>query len=79
MRARIDWFADRLLGLLLPRMEAGACVPEHGQLAWRTGCGGCGCTPDGRWRRKDCRCRFNCTGACINTGETRCVTTPALC
>jgi len=79
MTTWIHKVADRIAGLFLPEHQAGACVPENGQLDWSLGCGSCGCTTDFRWRRMDCRCRYNCWGTCINTGETRCVRTQLIC
>lgn len=71
--------SDRMLSFFVAGTTAGACVPEHGGLCWRYGCGGCGCTSDGRWIRMDCQGRFSCTGVCSGTIATRCVTTQNLC
>jgi len=74
----INRLADRLVGMVVPSVDAGACVPEMGWLYWNY-CGGCGCRSDGRWIRKECQCRINCYGACVSTGATRCVVTGNLC
>jgi hypothetical protein len=79
MTKRVNRWADRVLGQFLGHVEAGACVPEYGDLFWRNGCGTCSCVEGRRWVRKDCECRINCTGTCVNTGRTRCTTTQALC
>jgi hypothetical protein len=55
---RLDAVGDRLLGLLLPTYDAGACVPEHGQY--------CGCS-------KHCRRKIiSCTGSCVETTVSCC-------
>jgi hypothetical protein len=69
--------ADRLVSLVIPSVEAGACVDENGRLFWRN-CGGCGCS-GGRYVRRQCECRINCMGTCVNTGRTRCVQTGLTC
>lgn len=74
----INRLADRVVGMVLPSLDAGACVPEKNMLTWRS-CGGCGCRSDGRWLRKDCQCKIDCWGNCIDTGVTRCVVTGNLC
>jgi|GEM_PF-6138897 len=75
----VNAVADRFLSVFLGSAKAGACVPDVGALFWNTGCGSCSCVPNHRWVRKDCQCRVNCVGNCINNGVTRCVTTQALC
>lgn len=54
---RLDAAGDRLLGLLLPSYDAGACVPEVGTY--------CRCS-------KHClRMIYGCNGTCVETA-TRC-------
>lgn len=57
---------DRLLGVFLPKVDAGACIRENGQC--------CGC--QNGWQK-----HFNCVGACLQvslrcpkegTGTTLC-------
>jgi len=50
---------DALLQRVLPQLEAGACVPEHGQVCYcRAPCP----------KVDFCSLyRFNCNGVCINT------------
>ncbi len=62
----IGRFGDMMLGALLGRDEAGACVPENGQY--------CGCRPsngycgsDGHWYVYYRRAYYNCNGACVTT------------
>lgn len=70
--------SDRMLSFFAPRSTAGACVPEHGEPCWHS-CGGCGCTPDGRWLRMDCLGSIGCTGTCSGSRQTRCVRTQNAC
>lgn len=77
MTKRVNMLADRVVRVFLTDVPAGACVPEMGSLYWRA-CGSCSCS-GGRHRRKECECRINCTGTCVNTGRTRCVTTQLAC
>ncbi|MFC7550089.1 hypothetical protein [Plantactinospora sp. GCM10030261] len=58
---------DRALGLFLDDVEAGACVPEHGDY--------CGCKPSGGycsggiWYRYYRRATFNCSGSCVTSSS----------
>jgi hypothetical protein len=50
---------DWLLGLILPKEEAGACVPENGHDCI------CYCTSHQLYR-------FTCTGQCVHNGSCSC-------
>jgi hypothetical protein len=60
LRSSIEQAGDRLLGFVLPKLEAGACDPLFGvQCACCTCCGcGCGCGGFARFH-------YNCDGLCV--------------
>lgn len=60
--------SDKMLSAFLPRSEAGACIPEHGDTVFK----GCYCSSDNHWYRRTCT--VGCTGTltcgtCYRTGN----------
>jgi hypothetical protein len=65
---RVNAAADRLLGLVLRRIDAGACVPEHGQHCGYYTCGS-RCY-NNRIQYKKCYLAVDCYGGCtVKTGS----------
>jgi hypothetical protein len=72
MTRTINRAGDRMLGLLLGRREAGACVPENGTWCKDDWYGGCTCT-NGHLYASYCSFFYNCLGTCIVRPST-CIT-----
>lgn len=63
---------DTMLGALLGKEEAGACVPEHGQSCCAVSNGYCS---GGNYFRYYRRSSYSCTGGCsVSTSDPVCYT-----
>jgi hypothetical protein len=68
---RLGIASDRLFGLFVPHVEAGACVIEHSRVCRCVSDGSCPCMI-GHPRYEYREYRYDCYGNCNKTGTCGC-------